>query len=103
MTKEQQKDLFNKETERMIWQTVFCNDDGKAVLAQIMNKLGAFSQDPHVIDPNLIAVSNWILSKIGILTIPNLNAYVSAIVDSNSGKDIENLRRKYDGKITDSI
>ena len=74
--------------ERMAWQRTFIGDDGQAVLAAILNRLGFFADDPSVVHPERIAAANWILGEMGIRTINNIEAYVSAIVSSATLNDL---------------
>lgn len=75
--------------ERQAWRNTFGTPDGKAVLTDILNRLGMFADDPAYIDPQLIAMGNWILGRIGSRTINNLEAYTEAIVDCGGLQDTE--------------
>lgn len=79
--------------ERRIWQSVFCNSQGKAVLGAILNRMGFFSSDPSIIDPRQIATANWILNQIGSLSVENLPNYVGSLVDTASSLDIDAYER----------
>ena len=84
MTTEQEEALKSRQT----WQTVFGTPEGEAVLAEMLNNLGYFSADPDLITPKLTAFANWMLAKIGIITIENLPRYIKAVVASKSTDDI---------------
>ncbi len=75
-------------TERMAWQRTFNSEDGKAVLAAILNRLGFFADDPSAVHPEMIAAANWILGQMGVLTISNIEAYVGSIVSSATLNDL---------------
>ena len=75
--------------ERQAWRNTFGSPDGKAVLTDILNRLGMFADDPAYIDPKLIAMGNWMLKRIGSLTISNLEAYTKAIIDCGGLQDTE--------------
>ncbi|MDD4574428.1 MAG: hypothetical protein PHR69_09465 [Sphaerochaeta sp.] len=70
--------------ERLTWQHVFGTPDGKAVLTDILNRLGFFADNPNAISPELTATANWMLGRLGACTLPNLTKYVDAIVDCAS-------------------
>jgi hypothetical protein len=89
LERERLDQLHQAEFERRIYQDVFCNPNGKAVLADLLNRLGFFSADPSKIDPNQIAVANWLLAKIGIATVSNLSNYVDKIGDAASFIDLQ--------------
>jgi hypothetical protein len=78
---------------RRIWQTVFCNSEGEAVLLELLNQLGYFSSDPSLIDPHSIAHANWILNQIGIVSPQNLSRFGNAIAASASSLDIDALEK----------
>lgn len=80
-------------SERQAWISTFSGDDGRAVLAAILNELGYFSDDPSLIHPAKIATANWILRQMGILTLDNIGPYTDALVSSAS---INDLRDKGD-------
>ena len=75
--------------ERLAWRNTFGSTDGKAVLTDILTRLGMFADDPAYIDPQLIARGNWILGRIGSRPINNLEAYTEAIVDCGGLQDTE--------------
>ena len=72
-----------------IYQDVFSSSEGEAVLLDILNRCGFFSQDPSIIVPELTAFANWLLGRIGIDTAENLGTYVSSIMQAaqNIGKE----------------
>jgi len=84
MTEEQQEALKSRQT----WQAVFGTPKGEAVLAEMLNNLGYFSANPDMITPKLTAFANWMLAKIGIITLENLPRYIKAVVGSKSADDI---------------
>ena len=53
------------ESMRM-FQKVFGGDEGREVLAIILNRLGFFADDPKAIVPENMAVANWLMRKVGI-------------------------------------
>ena len=75
--------------ERNVWQAVFKNPDGEAILMVMLNRLGYFSADRSIINPDLIAFANWMLAQIGVLTVPNLPRFVVAMVETANNKDME--------------
>ncbi len=72
-----------------IYQDVFSSTQGEAVLLDILNRCGFFSQDPAIIKPELTAFANWLLGRLGIDTVENLGVYVSSIMNAalNIGKE----------------
>lgn len=78
-----------RKREIAIYQNVFSSSEGEAILLDILNRCGFFSQDPSLINPDLIAFANWLLGRIGIDTVENLGAYVSSIMSAalNIGKE----------------
>jgi len=84
--------------ERRVWQNVFCTPEGEAVLANILNRLGWFSDNDDMIDGKLIAVGNWILNQIGIVSVENLASYIHSIADSASYADIDAFEKQMEEK-----
>lgn len=64
------------------YQRVFNNQDGKAVLIDMLNELGYFSSDPSLIKPELIAFANLLLGRIGVMTTENLNNYIEGLMSA---------------------
>jgi len=76
--------------ERQTFQSVFSTNEGQAVLAIMLNRLHYYANDPEYIDPQLTAFANWLLGKIGSLTVDNLGEFTKAVVGASSTKDIHN-------------
>lgn len=70
--------------ERKVWQSVFCNPQGEAVLTDILNKLGYFSSDQRTVIPERIVIANWMLSRLGVMNVDNLTNYMHAVVGTAS-------------------
>ena len=67
---------------------VFCSADGEVVLTHLLNKLGYFATDPQAINPELIAVANWILMEMGAYsTNEQLQMFVGGIVRAAKGDE----------------
>ncbi len=75
--------------ERHAWRNTFGSPDGRAVLTDILNRLGMFADDPAYIDPQLIAMGNWMLGRIGSRTVSNLDKYTDAIIDCGGLQDTD--------------
>ncbi len=73
--------------ERQAWRNTFGSPDGRAVLADILNRLGFYADDPSAIKPELQAVANWMLGRLGSRTIGNLQAYTDALIDCGGLQD----------------
>ena len=73
--------------ERQAWRSTFGTQDGKAVLADMLNRLGFYADDPASIKPELIAVANWMLGRLGTRTMSNLASYTEAIIDCGGLQD----------------
>lgn len=76
-------------SERQAWRNTFGSADGRAVLMDILNRLGFYADDPSAIKPELQAVANWMLGRIGSRTIGNLQAYTDALIDCGGLQDTE--------------
>lgn len=75
--------------ERQAWRNTFGSPDGRAVLADILNRLGFFADDPSVIKPELTSAANWMLGRLGARTYSNLQAMTDAIVDCGGLQDTD--------------
>ncbi len=75
--------------ERQAWRNTFGSADGRAVLMDILNRLGFYADDPSAIKPELQAVANWMLGRLGSRTIGNLQAYTDALIDCGGLQDTE--------------
>lgn len=76
-------------SERQAWRNTFGSADGRAVLMDILNRLGFYADDPSAIKPELQAVANWMLGRLGSRTIGNLQAYTDALIDCGGLQDTE--------------
>jgi len=76
---------------RRIFRETFCTQYGQAVLAEILNECGYFSNDPNIIKPELVSLANWILQSCGIVTAANLFRFTEAIVSIANDKDLEQM------------
>lgn len=76
-------------SERQSWRNTFGSADGRAVLMDILNRLGFYADDPSAIKPELHAVANWMLGRLGSRTIGNLQAYTDALIDCGGLQDTE--------------
>lgn len=84
-----QEQIKKIKEERRTWQTVFSSEEGKAVLAAILNRLGYFSSNQELIDPISISHANWLLNQLGIVSIQNIEKLTSSMMDSASFADID--------------
>lgn len=85
--------LRGLEEERQIFQRVFGNPDGIEVLAWIANECGAWSQDPAKAKPELVALYNRLLGKLGALHTANLVTLAQKTVEAANFDDIAAERR----------
>jgi len=75
--------------ERLLFQRVFLTQDGREVLAWLANECGEWSQNPEIGKPELRALYNRILGKLGIVTPVNLFALANALADTATMADLE--------------
>lgn len=89
------EDLDAEIETRKVFRAVFCGTpDGGSVLTWILNECGYFSADPQIIDPVLIALSNRILNKIGIVHPDNLFTDTKARVEIANDLDLRAQEKK---------
>ena len=89
MENKEAKQLYDEQLkERQTFQAVFSTNEGQAVLAIMLNRLRYYANEPEYIDPQLTAFANWLLGKIGSLTVDNLGDFTKAVVGVSSTKDI---------------
>ena len=92
MTDKELHDAAELELEdRKVFRRVFGTDDGKNVLAYILNECRYFSQDSKEIDPLLMGFCNRLLGKIGINHPLNLFEDVEARVNNANDRDLEQI------------
>lgn len=77
-----------KKSDRKAYIDTFSSPDGKGVLGDILNRLGYYATDPSFVNPDLIAVANWLLAKMGINTPSNYAKYIENLVDAASFEDV---------------
>lgn len=85
-------DLQELRHNREIWQQVFKNPQGEAVLAEMLNRLGYYNADPNTINPVAIAFANWMFAKLGILTAQKIASFTHAVVQSADNSDLQENR-----------
>jgi hypothetical protein len=74
----------NIKPSQTVWHCVFASNDGKAVLAELLNRLGYFNSVPSnsmMPSPELLAVAQWILAQMGIAVVQNIGNLMDALVD----------------------
>ena len=59
------------------------------VFAEILNDCNYFSQDPDLINPELIAHCNRLMGRMGILTPRSLDRVAQALLDAARANDFE--------------
>jgi len=67
--------------KRELYLEAFSTPAGKTVLADILNLLGWFDNDPRAIDPNCVAVANSILINLGAMRAENVGLLTEAMVE----------------------
>ena len=77
-----------KRGERQAYRNTFSTEDGKGVLGDLLNRLGFYATDPAAIHPELIAVANWLLNRLGINTPSNYAQYIDKLTDAMSFEDL---------------
>lgn len=75
-------------TIRHLFQRVFNTEDGRLVLANILNNLGYFETDPGNIRPEYIAFANRLLHDTGINVPTNWQYLMDKMFETASDKDI---------------
>jgi len=75
---------------RAIFRRVFVeNQDGRTVLALILNRCGYFSLDPSIVSPELISLSNYILAEMGSINTANIYGLTDAIAKASNDADLD--------------
>ena len=88
--------------ERTAFRNVFLStQDGLEVLTWIGNECAAWSQDPAKINPDLLALWNRLLGKLGIVTATNLFEITKGLAQAANDNDIA-LERRQDGRGTET-
>ncbi len=64
------------------YRNTFSGPDGELVLADILNLLGHFANDPGHINPQCIAVSHTILSRLGAYSVKGTRKYVEKVLEA---------------------
>jgi hypothetical protein len=64
------------------------------VLAAILDQAGYFSMNPQTVNPELVALCNWLLGEVGIVHPGNMVAYARAILGTANDDDLVAMRRK---------
>jgi hypothetical protein len=77
--------------DREVFRRVFGTDEGKSVLAWILNANNYFACDGGLVTPGGIAFCNCLLNKIGAVHGANLFADTAARVDAANDSDIKIL------------
>jgi hypothetical protein len=73
---------------RKVFRRVFSGDDGGSVLAWILNDCRYFSQDAHIINPELAAFCNRLLGMAGIIHPGNLVGDTQARLKYANDRDL---------------
>jgi len=96
VTQEQRKyqdtKLSLEETDREVFRRTFGTEDGVQVLTWILNECGRWSCDPVKVVPELQALSNRLLSKLGIVHELNLFEVTRKYLDAANDEDLAALR-----------
>jgi hypothetical protein len=75
---------------RAIFRRVFVeSQDGRTVLALILNRCGYFSLDPSIVSPELISLSNYILAEMGSINTANIYGLADAIAKASNDADLD--------------
>jgi hypothetical protein len=79
----------SKERRALFRRVLTENEDGKTVLAIILNLLGYFATDPDAIDPKLQAVANKLLQEVGSLHFSNIYGLTDGIASASNDLDLD--------------
>lgn len=80
--------------ERSTFREHFTRGAGPEILAWIGNECGAWSQDPQKVKPELIAMWNRLLGKIGTVHEANLRTIASSLLEASNDEDLIALQRR---------
>ena len=78
-------------TVRHLFMRVFGSEDGKLVLANILNNLGYFETDERLIKPEYIAFANRLLHDCGINIPQNWHFLMDKMFETSGDKDIKEI------------
>jgi len=96
MTEDERKDteaqLSLEENDREVFRRTFATDDGIQVLTWILNECGRWACDPEKIVPELQALGNRLLSKLGVVHELNLFELARKYTEAANDNDIVALR-----------
>lgn len=71
----------------------FRTEEGKSVLAWILNQCGLFETRPERMKPELIALGNRILQAGHMQITGDMGAYTTAVIESYEHSDLEKVER----------
>jgi len=98
MTKEEIKDakdsLLLEESSREVFRRTLTTDDGVQVLTWILNECGLWVGDPEKVVPELHALGNRLLAKMGVVHEFNLFELTRKYTEAANDNDIAALRSK---------
>jgi hypothetical protein len=92
-----QEALRNEETIRELFRKAFLDKEQPQVLALILVRLGYFAPEAQAINPDLVAVGNWILAECGILhrgpgAMAQIHNIAESLARAANDADLENIR-----------
>lgn len=70
------------------YRAVFESQQGEIVLCDILSMLGHFANDPGRINPQCIAVSHTILSRLGAYSADGVRNYVRKVIEAGLKQDV---------------
>jgi hypothetical protein len=88
------QELQQEERDRTLFQRVYGDEDGRQALAWLGNESGAWSTDPQMIKPELVAMFNRLCQKLGIIHPLNLFELAGKYMEAANFEDIT-ARRVY--------
>jgi hypothetical protein len=96
MTKQEKQETEAKlkleENDREVFRRTFGSEDGIQVLTWILNECGRWSCDPEKIIPELQALGNRLLAKLGVVHEWNLFELVRKYTEAANDNDIFAIR-----------
>lgn len=69
-------------------------DETAIVLGAILDQAGYFSMNSQTVNPELVALCNWLLGQIGVIHPQNVYHYAKAILQTANDDDLVALRRQ---------
>jgi len=98
MTAEERKatevSLVLEENDREVFRRTLTTEDGVQVLTWILNECGLWACDPQKVVPELQAMGNRLLAKLGIIHELNLFELTAKYTEAANDNDIAALRSR---------